>query len=608
MKREYFGLLVLLLHASVLLVAVSAWAADYQKGREAYMRGDYGSTLQEWGPLGDEGHPQALVGLGLMHEYGRGVEKNLTEAVRWYRLAAEQGFARGQKNLGTMYEFGRGVEQNHKEAVRWYRLAAEQGYAQGQTSLGVMYENGTGVDQSSREAVRWFQLAAEQDHARAQTYLGMSYESGEGVDQSLTKAIKWYRLAAKQGNESAIDRLKEIDSDLTPSQGRKDSPETANQSIGTDKELEELRERLALLEAQSKQAKQAIVSDNTPPIIRITSLNIEGLRAGISAEVTDNVSVGEVTLNGSLPGRIDGSIYYWETFIPSEGLSVLIEAVDRSGLMSRKSTRIERQEMEETVTRLAAVNPLVGPKQKLSRDRAALIIGLEKYAEVPPADYASRDAQMFADYAREKLGITPRNIKVLTDTEATRSGLLRALKVWLPQAVQPNKTDLYVFYAGHGMASDDGESAYIVPYGADTFLLEDTAISRERFYEEIGAAKPRTATFFFDNCYAGTTRSEERLLAQRPLSIKVQESPVPENYLVFTAGESNQTAGVLDEVKHGRFSYFVFKGLEGEADANQDGKISAGELHLYVRESVGRFSAGAQTPTMLGDGSRWVLR
>ena len=79
------------------------------------------------------------------------------------------------------------------------------------------------------------------------------------------------------------------------------------------------------------------------------------------------------------------------------------------------------------------------------------------------------------------------------------------------------------------------------------------------------------------------------------------ESPVPENYLVFTAGESNQTAGVLDEVKHGRFSYFVFKGLEGEADSNQDGKISAGELHAYVKDSVGRFS-GARLRRC------WVMR
>ena len=369
-----------------------------------------------------------------------------------------------------------------------------------------------------------------------------------------------------------------------------------------------LEQRLAKFESEKVKQQKIILQDTQPPSIRVIDLSSKDAQGLITGQVSDNAGLAEVRVDGKIVAFDELGRFSVSTFIPLNGKDLEIIAYDLTGLSTIETVRLERSKRTQGASQLAAVNPLVGPKQKLSRDRAALIIGLEKYAEVPPADYASRDAQMFADYAREKLGITPRNIKVLTDTEATRSGLLRALKVWLPQAVQPNKTDLYVFYAGHGMASDDGESAYIVPYGADTFLLEDTAISRERFYEEIGAAKPRTATFFFDNCYAGTTRSEERLLAQRPLSIKVQESPVPENYLVFTAGESNQTAGVLDEVKHGRFSYFVFKGLEGEADANQDGKISAGELHLYVRESVGRFSAGAQTPTMLGDGSRWVLR
>ena len=81
--------------------------------------------------------------------------------------------------------------------------------------------------------------------------------------------------------------------------------------------------------------------------------------------MTDNLSVGEVTLNGS-PKKINGSTYLWEIFIPSEGLSVLIEAVDQNGLMARKSTRIEREKTAELATRLAAVNPLVGPKQKPS--------------------------------------------------------------------------------------------------------------------------------------------------------------------------------------------------------------------------------------------------
>ena len=92
---------------------------------------------------------------------------------------------------------------------------------------------------------------------------------------------------------------------------------------------------------------------------------------------------------------------------------------------------------------------------------------------------------------------------------------------------------------------------------------------------------------------SGTTRSEERLLAQKPLTIKLLEREIPENYLIFTEEESNQTAGFPNHVQYGRFSYFLFKGLEGEADANQDRKISAGELHAYVRKSVGRFLAGA---------------
>ena len=354
--------------------------------------------------------------------------------------------------------------------------------------------------------------------------------------------------------------------------------------------------------------QQAIPRDTLSPSLSIITTNSDGARGTISGTATDNTGIAEVLINGQAVGVDPTGRFTTSTFIPSGGINVQITAYDLKGLSTTETVRLERSKRTQQARRLAAVNPLVGPKQKSSRDRVALIIGLEKYAVAQPAQFASRDAQMFADYAREKLGIPAGNVKVLTDSGASEREILTALKVWLPTAVKPDTTDLYVFYAGHGMPTADGSSAYLVPYDGDVRLLEDTAISRKRFFDEIGAAKPRSATFFFDNCYSGATRSEELLLASRPLGIKVQETDVPDNYLVFTAGESNQTAGVLDEVKHGRFSYFVFKGLEGEADENRDGKISAGELHTYVRESVGRFSAGAQTPTMLGDGSRWVVR
>ena len=70
-----------------------------------------------------------------------------------------------------MYANGRGVIRDDGEAVRWYRLAAEQGIAVAQTSLGLAYEAGRGVARDDEEAVRWYRLAAEQGHARAQERL-----------------------------------------------------------------------------------------------------------------------------------------------------------------------------------------------------------------------------------------------------------------------------------------------------------------------------------------------------------------------------------------------------------------------------------------------------
>jgi glycine betaine/proline transport system substrate-binding protein len=367
-------------------------------------------------------------------------------------------------------------------------------------------------------------------------------------------------------------------------------------------------ELLGLLESLKNENLGVVDQDRDAPTITIASASSDGPRGIISGIVTDRSGIAEIIVNDTkIVFDADGEFSY-ATYVPHEGLDVMIRAVDFSGLSTTETIRLERTKRTPKAKRLVAVNPLLGPNQERSQNRVALIIGLEKYAVSQPAEFASRDAEVFADYAREKLGVPASNVKLLTDARASERGILRALKVWLPIVVKPDETDLYVFYAGHGMPTADGSSAYLVPHDGDIQLLEDTAISRTRFFSEIEKARPRSATFFFDNCYSGTTRTEELLLASRPLGIKIRETDVPENYLVFTAGESNQTAGVLDEVKHGRFSYFVFKGLEGEADSNQDGKISAGELHKYVRESVGRFSAGAQTPTMLGDAGRWVLR
>jgi hypothetical protein len=59
-----------------------------------------------------------------MYYYGQGVPKNYAEAVKWFRKAAEQGYAIGQSQLGLMYERGQGVPQNYVWAHMWFNLAA----------------------------------------------------------------------------------------------------------------------------------------------------------------------------------------------------------------------------------------------------------------------------------------------------------------------------------------------------------------------------------------------------------------------------------------------------------------------------------------------------
>ena len=121
----------------------------------------------------------------------KSVEAELIETEKTIQERAEAGDAEAQSNLGVMYEKGEGVPKDYVEAVKWYRKAAEQGDAYGQKQL-----------------VKWYRKAAEQGVAIAQVNLGWMYDNGEGVPKDSSEATKWYRKAAKQGNADAKEWLK----------------------------------------------------------------------------------------------------------------------------------------------------------------------------------------------------------------------------------------------------------------------------------------------------------------------------------------------------------------------------------------------------------------
>ena len=97
-----------------------------------------------------------------MYHDGRGVDQDHSEALKWWRQAADRNDAGGQNNIGWAYASGKGVPQDFAEAAIWYRKAAEQGLATAQDSLGLLYQQGLGVSVNFEEGRKWRQKALDQ--------------------------------------------------------------------------------------------------------------------------------------------------------------------------------------------------------------------------------------------------------------------------------------------------------------------------------------------------------------------------------------------------------------------------------------------------------------
>jgi TPR repeat protein len=118
-----------------------------------------------------KGDAVAQCALGACYESGRGVARDLGEAVKWYWKAAKQGDALAQSALGACYEKGRGVAKDFDEAVKWYAKSAAQGCPNGQYNLATCYLNGYGLPKDYVEAHKWYSLAAAKDYLPARKAL-----------------------------------------------------------------------------------------------------------------------------------------------------------------------------------------------------------------------------------------------------------------------------------------------------------------------------------------------------------------------------------------------------------------------------------------------------
>lgn len=143
-------------------IAGAAVAGPYDDALAAWRRGEYAAAYRLWGPVADQGDPDAQFYLGLMNEYGQGMSRNDAEAINWYRKAADRDHALAQFSLGDLYSNGERSSRDEIEAAKWYRLAADQGLGAAQFRLGMLYAEGKGVPQDRVLAHMWLNLVVSE--------------------------------------------------------------------------------------------------------------------------------------------------------------------------------------------------------------------------------------------------------------------------------------------------------------------------------------------------------------------------------------------------------------------------------------------------------------
>ncbi len=309
-------------------------------------------------------------------------------------------------------------------------------------------------------------------------------------------------------------------------------------------------------------------------------------------------------------GRKNGSYKIKKVARIGQDTDFVITAIDVDGNSDSKTISVSRQLAPNNPNQIASLKP-ENLKFAPKRDAVAIIIGIQNYKRVPKAEFSASDAKEFYEYAVRSLGVRQEKIKILLDEDADDVNIIKAFQNWLPLQVNKDKTDVYVFFSGHGLPSSDGKSLYFLPHGVDKELLSRTAVGQADVINALASSKPKTVTMFIDACYSGQTRSGDVLVADaRPLALKNETISLPDNFAILTASANDQISSSSRELKHGIFSFYLMKGMEGEADINKDGKITLGEMHEYLSDKVSRQAMALnrqQTTQLTGDGGRVLL-
>src|SRR5271155_935913 len=227
----------------------------------------------------------------------------------------------------------------------------------------------------------------------------------------------------------------------------------------------------------------------------------------------------------------------------------------------------------------------------------ALVIGISKYKNLPAEaqlEYPDRDAEsVYTVLISAEGGQFPaENVHKLINENATDANIKKELETWLPSVTKDDDRVL-IYFAGHGFVS--GGKAYIAPYDIDLKNIPGTSYPMEQLGGVIGGKiNGKWKVLITDSCHSGaiTPEADRAKVNQTLLDLQKSLFSITASRDREQSYESDKWGGV-----HGIFTYYIVKGLEGEADTNGDGVVSADELAEYVHTNVRLATNAAQNPT-----------
>lgn len=131
-------------------------------------------------------------------------EKNMEEAVKWFKILSDRGNVTGHYYYGYMLFKGMGITQDKTWGIEFLKRASERGLNSADRMLGKIYFEGDGVEQDYSRAVIYLQRAAAKNTGESQLLLAKCYATGNGVQQDYDRATCWLAEAFANKQDLAV--------------------------------------------------------------------------------------------------------------------------------------------------------------------------------------------------------------------------------------------------------------------------------------------------------------------------------------------------------------------------------------------------------------------